>query len=136
MGWVLVIGAAWVGLAAVVAVLIGRTVRLADRSADDPASSTSAGTDEPNVVVDAPPAEAAGTTNEPHDTRVPTSGRPVNVRVPAPAPAPDDFPPSAEAVHILRGTLSSRSATPGVGSGRAPHHCTAAPPMVLIHQPG
>ena len=53
MTWVLVIGVGWVLLAALVAVVIGRSVRLADKKA---AAESSA--DEPNFVVD--PATAPG----------------------------------------------------------------------------
>jgi hypothetical protein len=47
MTWVLVIGAAWLALALPVAVLIGRSVRLADARA-----RADAQLDEPNFVVD------------------------------------------------------------------------------------
>jgi hypothetical protein len=47
MTWVLVIGAAWLALALPVAVLIGRSVRLADARA-----RADAELDEPNFVVD------------------------------------------------------------------------------------
>ena len=90
MGWVLVIGAAWVALAAVAAVLIAATVRFADRGGEDSAA-TPAGPDHPNVVPDVPPAHAAEPTYEGRANGVPTSPRPVAVEVPAP-PAPDDAP--------------------------------------------
>ena len=47
MTWVLVIGVGWLLLAALVAVVIGRSVRLADAKAAAEASA-----DEPNFVVD------------------------------------------------------------------------------------
>jgi hypothetical protein len=47
MTWVLVIGAGWLLLAALIAVLIGRSVRLADARA-----AAHAQPDEPNFVVD------------------------------------------------------------------------------------
>jgi hypothetical protein len=93
MGWVLVIGAAWVVLAAVAALLIAGAIRVADRNADAP-PAPAAEADQPNFAADRPPVAAAGTTDERHETRVLTSRRREAARVPAPAPAPapDDSP--------------------------------------------
>jgi hypothetical protein len=49
MGWVWIVAAGWLPLATGVAVLIGRSVRLADQKAAD------GGVEEVNVLVDRPP---------------------------------------------------------------------------------
>ena len=57
MTWVLLIGAVWLTVAALVGVLIGRSIRLADRKSEENAAATAA----PNFVVDlSPPPAAAG----------------------------------------------------------------------------
>jgi hypothetical protein len=54
MNWVLAVTAAWFALAGLVAVLIGRGIRLADQKAAAKAKATTA-EDSPNFVVDASP---------------------------------------------------------------------------------
>jgi hypothetical protein len=57
MTWVLLIGAVWLTVAALVGVLIGRSIRLADRKSDENAAAAPA----PNFVVDlSPPPAVAG----------------------------------------------------------------------------
>jgi len=56
MSWVWAIGVTWLMLGALVGVLIGRGIRLADRKQ---AESVEAQTDEPNFVVDPAPAHPA-----------------------------------------------------------------------------
>ena len=57
MTWVLLIGAVWLTVAVLVGVLIGRSIRLADRKNEENAATSAA----PNFVVDlSPPAAAAG----------------------------------------------------------------------------
>jgi hypothetical protein len=51
MSWVLVIGAGWLLLSVLTAVVIGRSVRMADQRAE---SAADAPTTEPNFVVDSP----------------------------------------------------------------------------------
>ena len=59
MTWVLLIGAVWLTVAALVGVLIGRSIRLADRKSEENAAAAAA----PNFVVDlSPPAAAAAGT--------------------------------------------------------------------------
>ena len=59
MTWVLLIGAVWLTVAALVGVLIGRSIRLADRKSEENAAAAAA----PNFVVDlSPPAAAAART--------------------------------------------------------------------------
>lgn len=72
MTWVLAIGAGWLLLAALIAVLIGRSVRLADARA-----AADAVRDEPNFVVD--------------PTTLP-GGSPAGTVLPFPAPAGDASP--------------------------------------------
>jgi hypothetical protein len=56
MTWVLLIGAVWLTVAVLVGVLIGRSIRLADRKNEENAAAAAA----PNFVVDlSPPAAAA-----------------------------------------------------------------------------
>jgi hypothetical protein len=52
MTWVLLIGAVWLTVAALVGVLIGRSIRLADRKNEDAAAAEAAA---PNFVVDPAP---------------------------------------------------------------------------------
>ena len=49
MNWVLLIGAVWLAVAALVGVLIGRGIRLADRKEEESAAAEAAA---PNFVVD------------------------------------------------------------------------------------
>ena len=57
MTWVLLIGAVWLTIAALVGVLIGRSIRLADRKNEENAAAAAA----PNFVVDlSPPPAVAG----------------------------------------------------------------------------
>ena len=49
MNWVLLIGAVWLTVAALVGVVIGRGIRLADRKEEEAATPEAA---EPNFVVD------------------------------------------------------------------------------------
>jgi hypothetical protein len=53
MNWVPAVAAAWFALAGLVAVLIGRSIRLADRKAEADAAKAAIAEDSPNFVVDA-----------------------------------------------------------------------------------
>jgi hypothetical protein len=55
MNWVLAVASAWFALAVLVAVLIGRSIRLADRKAEADAAKAPIAEDSPNFVVDAAP---------------------------------------------------------------------------------
>ncbi|TFV90363.1 hypothetical protein [Blastococcus sp. CT_GayMR16] len=57
MTWVLLIGAVWLAVAALLGVLIGRGIRLADRKEEDSAAAEAAS---PNFVVDVPSPVVAG----------------------------------------------------------------------------
>jgi hypothetical protein len=101
MTWVLVIGVGWVLLAALVAVVIGRSVRLADaRAAKEMA-------DEPNFVVD--PATRPG-------------GIPAATILPFPPVSADDAArPKASPVRetpTVPGIPVARPPAPGVRNGR------------------
>jgi hypothetical protein len=92
MNWVLLIGAVWLTVAALVGVLIGRGIRLADRKEEEAAAAEAA---EPNFVVDpdataldatAPGADAtpeSATSNRVRHS-IPTT-RPPAARAPVPA---------------------------------------------------
>jgi hypothetical protein len=87
MNWVLAVAAAWFALAGVVAVLIGRIIRLADRKAAAKAKAKAKATiaeDAPNFVVDTSPQVEADVSAEP----VP-EGRPAEPRSAAERPRPD-----------------------------------------------
>jgi len=97
MTWVLVIGVGWLLLAALVAVVIGRSVRVADARAAEQV------VDEPNFVVD--PATVPG-------------GVPVATVLPFPAPAADDTRPPARPVRdtpTIPGIPAARPPAPGAG---------------------
>jgi hypothetical protein len=93
MNWVLLIGAVWLAVAALVGVLIGRGIRLADRKQEETAAAEAAA---PNFVVDpeapavvqppatpAPDADATpeSTTSDRERHPIPTA-RPPAVRAP------------------------------------------------------
>jgi hypothetical protein len=75
MNWVLLIGALWLIVAALVAVLVGRGIRLADRKESE---ATTAADASPNFVVDG---------------RTPTMTDPAE---PAAAPDPEGIPPARD----------------------------------------
>ena len=94
----LVIGAGWLLLAALVAVVIGRSVRLADAKA-----AAEVSTDEPNFVVD--PATVPG-------------GMPIATVLPFPAAAADDDLPAPRPVRdtpTIPGIPVARPPAPGAG---------------------
>jgi len=95
MTWVLVIGAGWLLLAALVAVVIGRSVRLADAKA---AADTAA--EEPNFVVD--PATSP-------------RGLPAATVLPFPAQSPEDGQDSAS-----RPSVRHTPTIPGIPVARPP----------------
>ena len=98
MTWVLVIGVGWLLLAALVAVVIGRSVRLADAKA-----AAEGAADEPNFVVD--PATAP-------------RGFPAATVLPFPAAAADDGRPSQRPVRdvpTIPGIPVARPPAPGLG---------------------
>jgi hypothetical protein len=107
MNWVLAVAAAWFVVAGLVAVLIGRSVRLADRKAEADAAKATIAEDSPNFVVDAaPPVEtdvgvepvAEGRPAEPRSAagrarpNVPTARPPE----PGPGAPPERGPPCKE----------------------------------------
>jgi hypothetical protein len=98
MTWVLAIGVGWVLLAALAAVVIGRSVRLADAKASAESSA-----DEPNFVVD--PATAP-------------RGIPAATIIPFPTPSADDGRPPARPVRdtpTIPGIPVARPPAPGAG---------------------
>jgi hypothetical protein len=101
MTWVLVIGVGWVLLAALVAVVIGRGVRLADRQAAGESSA-----DEPNFVVD--PATAP-------------RGMPAATILPFPATSPEaeakPVPRPVRDTPTVPGIPVARPPAPGAGNG-------------------
>ena len=80
MSWVLVIGVVWLVLAVLLALLIGRSVHLADLR-----EGLAAGADEPNFVVDRPAVEPT-----PRPTGPPTTA----AGSPTPSPGPASRDPS------------------------------------------
>ena len=98
MTWVLVIGVGWLLLAVLAAVVIGRSVRLADvKAAAEPSA------DEPNFVVD--PATS------PRD-------HPSASILPFPASKADGKPPSSRPIRdtpTIPGIPAARPPAPGVG---------------------
>jgi hypothetical protein len=107
MNWVLAVASAWFALAVLVAVLIGRSIRLADRKAEADGAKAAIAEDSPNFVVDASsqiesdvgvepvpegrpaePRSAAGRArpNVP-TTRPPEPGEPPSERAPSPRKA-------------------------------------------------
>ena len=99
MTWVLVIGAGWVLLAALTAVVIGRAVSLADARAAAEAS------DESNVDGSAGPGRISGASV----LRFPASS-PADASVPAPRPAVRDTP-------TVPGIPAARPPAPGARNG-------------------
>jgi hypothetical protein len=100
MTWVLVIGATWLVLAALIAVLIGRSVRLADDRAAENAAA-----DEPNFVID--PATAP-------------RGFPAATVLPFPPPSAEDpqtqmQPPPVRDTPTVPGIPVARPQAPGAG---------------------
>ena len=80
MTWVLLIGAMWLTVALLVGVLIGRSIRLADRKQEDVAA--------PNFVVDlTPPVVPQPATPGPVQPSIPTA------RASSPSPALASDPP-------------------------------------------
>jgi hypothetical protein len=101
MGWVWIVAAGWVLLAVCAAVLISRSVALADRkSAEEKASRL----DEPNIVMDPSPLRLA----------------------PEPAPDPSPAPVEAEAKPASERSAREAPTIPGLPSARPP----VGPPAV------
>jgi hypothetical protein len=88
MNWVLAVAAAWFALAGVVAVLIGRIIRMADRKAEakgtEAKGAATIAEDAPNFVVDTSPQVEADVSAEPV-----SEGRPAEPRSAAERPRPD-----------------------------------------------
>jgi hypothetical protein len=115
MGWVWIVAAVWVPLAIGVAVLIGRSVRLADRKAAD------GSVEEVNVLVDRPPLTiASGSADLPVDG---TAG----VAVTGDSPAETE-PPAPRAGRDAPTIPGIPAARPPVGRPPVPHP--------IWHRPG
>jgi hypothetical protein len=119
MTWVLLIGAAWLAVATLVGVLIGRGVRLADRKQKEGAAAEAA---DPNFVVDLAgpePAVAVGGAD------VVAGTTDAEVKRDAPADPPPDPPP--ETAHRDAATPGPmRHPIPAARPPTAPHPARAA----------
>jgi hypothetical protein len=88
MSWVLVVGAGWLGVGAVVALIVGRSIRLADAKARaQTAAAAMAATSEPNFVVEQPMVDTGPSTVPSFDAQV------------ADLPVPREVPPVKPAGH-------------------------------------
>jgi hypothetical protein len=103
MNWVLAVAAAWFALAGLVAVLIGRSIRLADRKAEADAAKATIAEESPNFVVDAaPPVESdvgvepvpEGRPAEPRSAAERTHPNVPTIRPPEPGEPPSERAPS------------------------------------------
>lgn len=102
MSWVLVVGAGWLVGGAVLAVIVGRSIRLADAKAlGQKAAAVMATRDEPNFVVDQPVVNLGPATIPSFDAQMIDLPVPRDVP-PARPPITDHSAPSAEREPMTR----------------------------------
>jgi hypothetical protein len=96
MSWVWTVGAAWVLLSVGLALLIGRSIGLADRKAADLTPDT------PNFIVDRPPLAALPAAASATSGAQPADGSPSPSPFPAPRGVVRETPPTIPGIPVAR----------------------------------